>query len=709
MGECLTDEQLELLVSGVSLASETAPLRAHVSQCPVCRKLLAEWEQNLNFEETVRQVLSAGGDATVRLAESPPRPASGAFIPGVPGYQILHSIHRGSQGVVYYGVQESTQRPVAIKFLREGAHASGDMRRRFEREIELVRALKHPNIIEIFDSGTSSDGHLYYVMDYVRGLPLHRYVWAGNLDLEDTLRLFATVCDAVNFAHRRGVIHRDLKPSNILVDAEGVPRVLDFGLAKQLTETTGTFLSTTGQVMGTIPYMSPEQARGEHDTIDIRTDVYTLGVILYLILTGRYPYPTVGPIADVLNHIVHTPPLPPTRGWTSGAGVGSSRSRSGRRGACPIDDEVETIILRALAKDPERRYPNVAALHDDITRYLAGQPIEARREAGIHVLRKSLARYRAAVLVASISVVLTSVFSITLWGMYQNLQRERDIAQTSQDETVRVSLRFSGVMTRQGDEALARGDLTEALGHYLGALGMNQNLAAMHPTNLQRQGKVAESHLRAGLAMDMAGDRDSAYFHYGQAHRLAERLVATSPQNPLWRDLLALCCQRLGAVAAELGNNELAEDCAEKALRLRHELAHLPTARPEMIVEHAWLLLTVVPPERRDPSRALQEAERAVRATGQPEPMAVWTAALARSILGDREEAQRLAAQAAGLNGGLNPMQRLRRAEILRLMGLKHPPASTLGASPGEAGPPRDPAFQASQTPEAAGEEADAP
>jgi serine/threonine protein kinase len=184
-------------------------------------------------------------------------------------------------------------------------------------------------------------------MDYVRGVPLLRYVRENKLPLEDTLKLFANVCEAVQYAHQKGVMHRDLKPSNILVDTDGAPKVLDFGLAKQLADPVETLVSVTGQVVGTLPYMSPEQVKGNPDLIDTRTDVYSLGVILYELLTGHYPYPVVGQMAEVLKHIAETPPTPPSRVWEPDSGVTHPPSRPRLCRHCPIDKDVETIVLKS--------------------------------------------------------------------------------------------------------------------------------------------------------------------------------------------------------------------------------------------------------------------------------------------------------------------------------------------------------------------------
>ena len=209
----------------------------------------------------------------------------------IAGYELVRELHRGGQGVVYQAIQDATKRKVAIKVLLEGPYASPAAKRRFEREIELAASLKHANIISVFHSGQTDEGRQFCAMEYVRGVPICEYVRHKTLTLEETLGLFQDVCDAVNYAHQKGVIHRDLKPSNILVDTEGAPKLLDFGLSKMVGGAEQTLISMTGQVMGTLPYMSPEQTRGNPDEIDIRTDVYALGVILYQMLTGRVSVP----------------------------------------------------------------------------------------------------------------------------------------------------------------------------------------------------------------------------------------------------------------------------------------------------------------------------------------------------------------------------------------------------------------------------------
>ncbi|MCH7924096.1 MAG: serine/threonine protein kinase, partial [Planctomycetes bacterium] len=340
-----------------------------------------------------------------------------------PGYEIVRRISEGGQGIVYQALQKTTKRKVAIKVLLQGLHASTTARKRFEREIELVAALKHPNIITIFHSGTTKEGLPFYVMDYVRGLSLKEFVREKKLTLEDALKLFMKVCAAIQYAHQRGVMHRDLKPSNILVDTEGNPKVLDFGLAKLLAGPVETIVSISQEVIGTLPYMSPEQARGNPDEIDTRTDIYSLGVMLYELLTGGYPYPVAGRMADVLKHIAETEPTPPTRAWKSDAGVSRKSSGRFRPGQCPIDGEVQTIVMKSLSKDRDRRYQSAGDLARDIDNYLTGQPIEARRDSGWYVLRKALWRHRVPVAAA---LVMLLVGCVVLWGITEFRRANRN-------------------------------------------------------------------------------------------------------------------------------------------------------------------------------------------------------------------------------------------------------------------------------------------
>ena len=297
----------------------------------------------------------------------------------IAGYKLLEEIHRGGQGVVYRAIQLGTKRQVALKLLLEGPLASESTRRRFEREVELAASLHHSCIVTILDSGVS-DGRYYFAMEFIDGLRLDRYLAQVRPPLPETLRLFDKICDAINFAHQRGVIHRDLKPPNILVDEAGEPHVLDFGLAKPVQQvdaqqSTIQVVSVAGQLLGTVAYMSPEQTIGPQN-VDVRSDVYSLGVVFYESLLGRLPYSVDGPLGEVLQRIVRDEPQPPR--------TMRKRSRFGQL----VDDELETILLKTLEKDPSRRYQTAGDLGRDLRHLLSGEPIEAKRASGFYVFRK---------------------------------------------------------------------------------------------------------------------------------------------------------------------------------------------------------------------------------------------------------------------------------------------------------------------------------
>jgi len=338
--------------------------------------------------------------------DKPPATATTTPLAGdsIPGYEILQELHRGGQGVVYQAIHKTTRRRVAIKVMREGPFAGPQDCSRFEREVRILAAIRHPHIVSVHDSGTAS-GNFYFTMDYISGQRLDKYVEEHLLGINDVLRLFAKTCDAVNAAHLRGIIHRDLKPANILVDAEGEPHVLDFGLARvALGEVAGEsqmgVMTITGEFVGSPPWAAPEQAEGRPEMIDLRTDVYALGVILFQVVTGHFPYEVTGNVLDILERIRNQEPAKP-------------------RAFCHnIGDEVETIILKCLAKDRDRRYQTAGELARDINHYLAGEPIEAKRDSAAYVLRKTLRRHWLPVSVAAAFVLLLSgalVVSASLW------------------------------------------------------------------------------------------------------------------------------------------------------------------------------------------------------------------------------------------------------------------------------------------------------
>lgn len=345
--------------------------------------------------------------------------------PAIAGYDSLKEISRGGQGVVYDAVQRSTRQRVAIKVLLAGALATPAQQRRFEREAEMAASLRHPNIVRVFDSGMTPEGFAYLVMEFVDGRPLDDLL-SQSLPAENPqgaikqrVGVLAAVCHGVAHAHQRGVIHRDLKPGNVLLDASG-PRVVDFGLAKPISGPETIDVSKTGQFLGSLPWASPEQVDGAPDGMDVRSDVYSLGVILYQALTGSFPYDVRRSITTTLENIKHAPPVPP------------------RQLSRAVDEDIQTVILKALAKDPARRYQSATELSQDLDAWLANEPVRARRDSAWYTLRTKARRYRRVAWVAgAFAVVLSGALA---WAVYagQQLTRARDMATEEAANTTRA-------------------------------------------------------------------------------------------------------------------------------------------------------------------------------------------------------------------------------------------------------------------------------
>ena len=387
---------------------------------------------------------SSSGHVTLTTPGPSGLPFSGPPPDSFTGYKIIREIHRGGQGVVYQAIQESTRCKVAIKVMKEGPFAGPSDRARFDREIQVLGQLNHPNIVTIHDTGSAAGSH-YFVMDYISGQPLDVYMAGGERTIDETLKLFGKICEAVNAAHLRGIIHRDLKPGNIRVDAEGEPHVLDFGLAKvATTEGDASMMTMTGQFIGSLPWASPEQAEGAPGKIDVRTDVYSLGVILYQMLTNRFPYEVIGNMRDVLDRIMRAEPARPS----------TIRKQ--------VNDEVETIVLKCLSKEHERRYQTAGDLARDVWRYLKGEPIEAKRDRGWYVLKKTLWRHKAAVSVAGVIGILIVGSAVGFGLLYRNAEQQRQIAE-ERSETLRRMGYFNSVTL--ANRALAEEDTMAAVRH----------------------------------------------------------------------------------------------------------------------------------------------------------------------------------------------------------------------------------------------------
>lgn len=449
--DCPTSEALEGFALGRSIP---AAVQAHLTRCDRCRDALQRMHDDNQFltRFAVDEALPSAAST------APPREIE------IPGYDIVREVHRGGQGVVYQAVQRSTRRDVAIKMMKQGPFATLADRARFEREIETLGRLDHPNVVTVFDAGVAAGAH-YFVMNYVDGLPLDEHVerargMGGGAEiggeggparqpreaLGGTLRLFAKVCDAVHAAHLRGVIHRDLKPSNIRVDVHGEPHVLDFGLAKSSSAGSDSAMTRTGQFVGSLPWASPEQVEGAAEKIDLRTDVYSLGAMLYQLLTRTLPFDVGSNLRDAFDDIVKREPRAP-----------SAAAREA--GAGRLDDELDTIVLRCLAKDRERRYQTAGELARDLRRYLACEPIEAKRDSAVYVLRKTLRRYRWQASAAATFIVVLVVFSAVMALLYRRSSR---LEQAASESAASLAALLSQNNIEQGRMAGMLGNLEQA-------------------------------------------------------------------------------------------------------------------------------------------------------------------------------------------------------------------------------------------------------
>jgi non-specific serine/threonine protein kinase/serine/threonine-protein kinase len=353
--------------------------------------------------------------------ENPPELALGRphSVPETIGpYRVFAPLGEGGMGTVYEAEQEHPRRRVALKVIRGGQFVDAQSVRLFQREVQTLARLLHPNIAAIYEAGHTDTGEHFFAMELVRGSTLDRYIAERNKALDNDeiryrLELFLTLCEAVSYAHQRGVIHLDLKPSNVIVPSPKELKVLDFGLARITASVAEmSVMSEVGVIRGTLPYMSPEQVRGESDRVDVRSDVYSLGVILQEMLTGKRPYDVGGmSVVEAIRVISEQAPTPLKQAWT---------------GPKPPDLDLQTIIGKALEKEPADRYASAAALAEDVERYLDERPILARAPSTIYQLKKLVRRHRTAVagIAATLVALVAGIVAATTFGLREAHQRE---------------------------------------------------------------------------------------------------------------------------------------------------------------------------------------------------------------------------------------------------------------------------------------------
>ncbi|MHC4428174.1 MAG: protein kinase domain-containing protein [Planctomycetota bacterium] len=565
------------------------------------------------------------GDAHHKEAVSPPMPDR------IGRYRLRGIIASGGMGTVYEAMQEHPRRRVALKVMKAGI-ASRSALRRFEYESQILARLRHPNIAHVYEAGTHDEGGggvPFFAMEYVpNAKPITEYANDSDLSTHERLELFAGICDAVHHGHQKGIIHRDLKPANILIDSSGRPKVIDFGVARATdSDLAVTTLQTDiGQLIGTLQYMSPEQCDGDPEGLDIRSDIYALGVVLYELLCGRPPYDVSRiSVLEVARIIRDEPPARP-----------STIDRT-------LRGDVETIALKALEKERSRRYQSAADLGRDIQRYLNDEPIQARPPSATYLIRKLLARNKRLVftvlglpilLVCILATAISSIFAAQSMRARDAAEEQRLIAETQRDRAERMfsqvrelartfmfdfhdeirdldgslparellatmALNYlDGLAQEAGDRpeligelasAYERvgdiqgglrtagnvGDTARALQSYRTAAALRASLVEAMPLDFELRLEMSRGLIKIGDMLEQAGDTAAALERYRGALEIREYLARDMPR---FRQALPIALNEVGSALVRMGRLNEAREYYDRSLVIAKELT---TERPD--------------------------------------------------------------------------------------------------------------------------------
>ena len=480
-------------------------------------------------------------------------------------YHIKRAIASGGMGTVYEAVQEKPRRVVAVKLMKQGI-ASRSAMRRFEYESQILARLRHPGIAQVYEAGTHRDesGTVpFFAMEYIVGAePITKYAKEKKLGTHERMTLFAQVCDAIHHGHQKGIIHRDLKPSNILVDAAGQVKIIDFGVARSTdSDLAVTTLQTDiGQLIGTLQYMSPEQCKADPHEIDTRSDVYALGVVFYELLCGRLPYNVKRMAMHEATRIIREE-LP------------TKLSTINRR----LRGDVETIALKALEKDRERRYQSATDFAQDIRRYLAGEAITARPPSIVYQLRVFARRNRAAfAAVATVFVVLVaaSIVSTSLYLRADRARADAVAAQTAEAEQRKIAEAHEQLARQREQEAVTARD----------AEAEQRRIAEANATRAEQVATLMKDMLRS-VGPGVAKGRDTTLLREILDHT-ADRLDREPKDQPAVEADLR---NTIGWTYFDLGQHRAAESMFRKALSLGrsiHEGDHWEVAASLLGLAH---------------------------------------------------------------------------------------------------------------------------
>jgi tetratricopeptide (TPR) repeat protein/tRNA A-37 threonylcarbamoyl transferase component Bud32 len=537
----------------------------------------------------------------------------------VSNYKVISHIGSGGMGDVYLAHDEKLNRRVALKLVRYGLGAEG-MVRRFGREAQILASLNHPNIAQLYGAEIASEGFSFLVMEYVEGVRIDKFCDENRLSMGERLEMFRRVCGAVHYAHQRLIIHRDIKPANILITKEGEPKLLDFGIAKLLDpkpaivgEQTVTFAAAM-----TPEYASPEQVRGE--TMTTASDVYSLGVILYELLTAQRPYRITGRNpAEIARAITEEEPARPSTAIARSHGSSKSQIPNPKM----LRGDLDNIVLKAMRKEPLRRYASVQHLSEDIRRHLEGLPVMARKDTLTYRSGKFIRRHKAAV-AAMILVMLALLGGIiaTTWQAHaaqaQRLRAENRSASLhklaneflfefsdaiekypgstpARKRLVELALQtLDGLASEATDDAKLKqdlataylkvgdvqgrpgfpnlGDTAGALASYRKSLHIRETLPAAFTTTLDAGRELATNYDRIGDALRLAGDAANALVSYRSGFNVRQELIKNWPANPDIQGDLAKSYERIGDTLAQMGQRQEALDQERQALALNQQV-----------------------------------------------------------------------------------------------------------------------------------------
>jgi serine/threonine protein kinase/tetratricopeptide (TPR) repeat protein len=547
-------------------------------------------------------------------------------------YRVLRRLGEGAFGVVWLCAQERpVARMVAVKVVRSGAGGPETLRR-FAAERQLLAALNHATITQVFDAGELADGRPFFVMEYVAGSPIGSYCDSHALAVRARLQLFCEVCRGVAHAHARGIVHRDLKPANVLVvdgdgggDAGPAPKIIDFGIAKALVSAAaaGGAATEAGRIVGTPGYMSPEQASGRVGEVDARTDVFALGVILYELLTGELPW------AKGASATTSEPLRPSVRV------AASTATTATRRNAAELRGDLDWIVMTALARERDDRYPSVAAFAADIDSHLRGNTVSVGPPSFWYRSSKLVRRHRGIVVVAAAALLLVAAVVVFFQGRTSDAENVADRAIAQATSAV------ERLLARASDERIRQAPENDVVRQLLAqdALGFYEQWLRERP--LERRLRVGRCRALVSLTAVhfQLGQMPAAERTAAEAVAEAEELFAAQPDDVAIRGLLAESLRRHGRALMIAQREPEALPRFERAVA---HLEHCATAAPQdhmLSLSSAWRELCTARQATRQPEASLEANRRSVAvleqhlASGTAKAMAHTDVAIARCTL----------------------------------------------------------------------------